>query len=81
MQVSNTLNDYNLIRVKDSATNESNLLYVEQSVEWYQDEVKWLREQVSSREKRARRGGKRRRRREEGGDMRMGVEGGELTMH
>jgi predicted phosphodiesterase len=45
--IANVLNDYHLIRVQDPITGESKKLSVEQTVGWFQDEVKWLREQIS----------------------------------
>jgi predicted phosphodiesterase len=47
LAVANGLNDYHQIYVKDPKTGESELLCVEQSVEWFQDELQWLKEQIA----------------------------------
>eukprot|EP00026_Physarum_polycephalum_P009745 Phypoly_transcript_09879.p1 GENE.Phypoly_transcript_09879~~Phypoly_transcript_09879.p1 ORF type:complete len:267 (+),score=34.75 Phypoly_transcript_09879:469-1269(+) len=47
LPVANALNDYHLIKVQDPNTNQASLLCVEQSVEWFNDELNWLKEQIA----------------------------------
>jgi len=45
--VASYLNDYRLIRVKNPVNSKFEPLTVAQSVAWFQDELKWLEEQIA----------------------------------